>query len=153
MNLGKFIERCLLTIEIIDAHFKKTDYKLVNEQDILYWRNLLLSLSGYELYLKTYTRDQHTMNVVDHLVFNKHFPRSLIYSLSRIKRYLGDVTEDTKIEGSDTLQKSFGRICSKVEFSDISMIKESGLPQFLHSIRQDLINFSGQLTRIYFSYA
>jgi uncharacterized alpha-E superfamily protein len=153
MNLGKFIERCLLTIETAHAHFTKVDHQLDKTQDILFWKNLLLSLSGYELYLKTYTRDQHTMNVVDHIVFNKHFPRSLIYSLNRIKRYLNDVTEDTKIEGSESLQKTFGRICSKVEFSDIHMIKESGLPHFLHSLRQDLINFSGQLTRIYFSYA
>lgn len=153
MNLGKFIERCLLTIETSYAHFTKIDHQLDNTQDILFWRNLLLSLSGYELYLKTYTADQHTMNVVDHVILNKDFPRSLIYSLNRIKRHLANVVEEAKIEGSESLQKSFGRICSKVEFADMNMIKEVGLPQFLHSLRQDLANFSSQLTRIYFSYA
>ena len=153
MNLGKFIERCLLTIETSYAHFTKIDHQLDKTQDILFWRNLLLSLSGYELYLKTYTRDQHTMNVVDHVIFNKNFPRSLIYSLIRIDRYLKDVVEDTKMEGSENLQKTFGRICSKVEFADMNMIKEMGLPQFLHSLRHDLVNFSNQFARIYFSYA
>ena len=153
MNLGKFIERCLLSIETSYAHFTKIDHQLDKAQDILFWRNLLLSLSGYELYLKTYTRGQHTLNVVDHVIFNKNFPRSLIYSLQRIGRYLEEVVEDTKISGSRDLQKSFGRICSKVEFADMNMIKNMGLPQFLHSIRQDLADFSNQLTRIYFSYA
>lgn len=153
MNLGKFIERCLLSIEASYGHFTKIDHQLDQTQDILFWRNLLLSLSGYELYLKTYTRDQHTINVVDHVIFNKNFPRSLIYSLTRIDRYLKDVVEDTKMEGSENLQKTFGRICSKVEFSDMNMIKDMGLPLFLHSLRHDLINFSNQLTRIYFSYA
>jgi uncharacterized alpha-E superfamily protein len=153
MNLGKYIERCLLTIETSYAHFTKIDHQLDNTQDILFWRNLLLSLSGYELYLKTYTRDQHTINVVDHVILNKNFPRSLIYSLNRIKRHLNAVVEDTKMEGSDNLQKTFGRICSKVEFADMNMIKEVGLPQFLHSLRHDLTGFSNQLTRIYFSYA
>lgn len=153
MNLGKFIERCLLSIQTSYAHFTKIDHQLDKTQDILFWKNLLLSLSGYELYLKTYTRDQHTMNVVDHIILNKNFPRSLIYSLQRINRYLNDVIEDTKMEGSDDLQRTFGRISSKVEFADINMIKDVGLPRFLHSLRHDLINFSNQLTRIYFSYA
>lgn len=153
MNLGKFIERCLLSIEISHAHFTKTDPNLNTAQDILFWKNLLLSLSGYELYLKTYTRDQHTINVVDHIVFNKNFPRSLIYSLHRVNRYLNEVVEATKMEGSETLQKSFGRICSKVEFADLNMVRETGMPQFLQSLRHDLVNFSNQLTRIYFSYA
>ncbi|HEY6504754.1 MAG TPA: alpha-E domain-containing protein [Chitinophagaceae bacterium] len=152
MNLGKYIERCLLTIETSYAHFTKIDHQLDNTQDILFWRNLLLSLSGYELYLKTYTHE-HTMNVVDHVVLNKNFPRSLNYSLTRIKRYLNDIVEDTKMEGAENLQKTFGRICSKVEFADLNMIKEMGLPQFLHSLRHDLANFSNQLTKIYFSYA
>ena len=153
MNLGKFIERCLLTIETSYGHFTKIDHQLDKTQDILFWKNLLLSLSGYELYLKTYTRDQHTINVVDHVIFNKNFPRSLIYSLHRIGRYLDEIIEDTKMEGSESLQKTFGRICSKVEFADMNMIKNIGLPQFLHSLRQDLAEFSNQLTRIYFSYA
>jgi uncharacterized alpha-E superfamily protein len=153
MNLGKFIERCLLTIETSYAHFTKIDHQLDKAQDVLFWKNLLLSLSGYELYLKTYTRGQHTINVVDHVIFNKHFPRSLIYSLQRIGRYLDDIVEETKMEGSQALQKTFGRICSKVEFADMNMIKSIGLPQFLHSLRYDLAGFSNDLTRIYFSYA
>ena len=153
MNLGKFIERCLLTIDASYNHFTKIDHELDKVQDILFWKNLLLSLSGYELYLKTYTRGQHTINVVDHVIFNEHFPRSLIYSLQRVSRYLHEVIEETKMEGSESLQKTFGRICSKVEFADMPMIRNMGLPQFLLSLRHDLAEFSNQLTRIYFSYA
>ena len=153
MNLGKFIERCVMTIDTTYAHFKKIEHKLTKAQDILFWRGLLLSLSGYELYLKTYTRGQHNNNVVDHIIFNKDFPRSLIYSLIRVKRYLDKVAEDTKLEESVTLQRNLGRICSRVEFADLEMIQRESLPHFLYSLRQDLVEFSNQFTRIYFSYA
>jgi uncharacterized alpha-E superfamily protein len=153
MNLGKFIERCILTIDTTYAHFRKIDHQVNTVQDILFWRNLLLSLSGYELYLKTYTRGQHNINVIDHVIFNKDFPRSLIYSLIRIKRYLDEIAEDTKMEGSADLQKILGRIYSKVEFADINMIQEMSLPHFLYTLRKDLQEFCHQLTRIYFSYA
>lgn len=153
MMLGKFIERCLLTIDTTQAHFRKVNHQSNTPQDILFWKNLLLSLSGYELYLKTYTRAQHNMSVIDHIVFNRNFPRSLIYSLGRIKRYLDEIAEDTKMDGSLSLQKTFGRICSKVEFADMNTIQDEGLLHFLNALRSDVISFSNKLTRIYFSYA
>ncbi|PZR25689.1 MAG: alpha-E domain-containing protein [Citrobacter freundii] len=153
MNLGKFLERSILSIDTTYAHFQKMGHLVNQPQDILFWKNLLLSLSGYELYLKSYTHGQHNMNVIDHIIFNEDFPRSVIYSLERTRRYLDEIVEDTKMEGSPALQKSFGRICSKVEFADMNMIQEEGLPNFLFSLRNDLVNFSNQLTRIYFSYA
>ncbi len=153
MNLGKFIERCLLTIDTTFAHFRRIDAQNNAAQDILYWRNLLLSLSGYELYLKTNTCAEHNVMVMDQIIFNPDFPRSLMYSLLRIRTFLKEVTEDTKMDGSADLQKSFGRILSKVEFADMNMIQEMGLPQFLLSLRKDIVDFSNRLTRIYFSYA
>ncbi len=153
LNLGKHIERCTLTIDNIFAHSQKMNHQLDIPRDILFWKNLLLSLSGYELYLKTYTRGQYNINVLEHVIFNKNFPRSLIYSLLRVKRYLKEVAEHTRIEESIKLEKQLGKICSKVEFADISTVKQEGLPHFLYSLRNDLADFSKQLTQIYFSYA
>lgn len=153
LNLGKFIERCMLTIDTTLAHSRKIDHHLKTPKDILFWRNLLLSLSGYELYLKTYTRDQYNLNVIDHIIFNKNFPRSLIYSLTRVNRYLKEIAEHTKIDGSIQLQKQLGRIFSRIEFSDINTIQQEGLSHFLYSLQNELNDFSKQLTQIYFSYA
>ena len=153
MNLGKFIERCVLTIDITYSHLKRIQQQTGASQDILYWRNLLLSLSGYELYLKSNPRGQHNIHVMDQIIFNPDFPRSILYSLERIKRYLDDVMVDTRMEGSLSLQKTFGRLFAKVEFADISMVQEMGSMKFFEDVRKDLIGFSKQLTRIYFSYA
>jgi len=153
MNLGKFIERTLLTIEIANAHFQKIDYQLSNAQDILHWRNLLLSLSGYELYLKSYTGGNHNMNVIDQVIMNRNFPRSVFYSLERTRKYLDDIIEDTKIEGAEVLQKSFGRLHSRIRFADLGNVYNGGLQNFLVSTRQELVEFSKQFSRIYFSYS
>src|SRR5436190_4288108 len=105
MNLGKFIERCLLTIDTTFAHFKKIDHQLNNPQDVLFWRNLLLSLSGYELYLKTYTSGQHNLNVIDHVIFNKNFPRSLMYSFHLINGSLDKLWINKKMKGIENYKK------------------------------------------------
>jgi uncharacterized alpha-E superfamily protein len=153
MNLGKFIERSLLTIEIANAHFSKINYELDNPQDILHWKNLLLSLSGYELYLKTYAGGNHNIDVIDQIIMNKDFPRSVFYSFERIKRYIIDIIEDTKIEGGDTLRKMFGRLHSKIMFADLDNLHGNGLQGFLSSVRQELVEFSKLFSRIYFSYS
>jgi len=38
-----------------------------------------MSISGYELYLKTYRSGFEARNVVEQVVLNRNFPRSAIY--------------------------------------------------------------------------
>jgi uncharacterized alpha-E superfamily protein len=153
MNLGKFTERSMLTIEISNAHFKKVGYQCNNPQDVLHWRNLLLALSGYELYLKTYAGGNHNINVIDQVVMNRSFPRSVLYSFERIKRYLDEILEETKIAGGEALQKIFGRLHSNVLFADQNHLHDGGLQDFLSRTRHDLAEFSKEFARIYFSYS
>ncbi|MBK6276475.1 MAG: alpha-E domain-containing protein [Saprospirales bacterium] len=54
MNMGKFIERAIQTADILDIKFNDIEYDINNPMDIPYWKNLLLSVSGYEYYMKTY---------------------------------------------------------------------------------------------------
>ncbi|MGA9408221.1 MAG: alpha-E domain-containing protein, partial [Bacteroidota bacterium] len=54
LNLGRYIERSLLTIEMADREFAAINYDLQVPRDILQWKYLLLALSGYELHLKMY---------------------------------------------------------------------------------------------------
>ena len=138
MNLGRFIERSMLTLEIANAHFKKVNYELSNPQDILRWKNLLISLAGYELYLKTYTGGNHNFNVIDQIIMNKNFTRSVFYSFERIRKYLEDIIEETKIEGGDELKKMFGRLHSKIRFVDLDSIHN---PNFKISLLPSGLNW------------
>jgi uncharacterized alpha-E superfamily protein len=155
MTMGKFIERCLITLDVADKHFKDIDYNLdeAETKDILFWRNLLLSLSGYELYLKTNTSPAHNLNVAQQVLFSKQFTRSVIYSLDRISFYLIKAVEENKPEGAEQLLKRFGRIHSRVEFADFDMVHEKGLQQFIFDVRHDLLEFNKLLGIIFFSYS
>ncbi|HRB69901.1 MAG TPA: alpha-E domain-containing protein, partial [Chitinophagales bacterium] len=80
MGIGKNIERALQSADIIDTKFQDIKYDLNNPMDIPYWKNLLLSVSGYEFYLKTYPTGLQTQNVLDMILMNTNFPRSIFYS-------------------------------------------------------------------------
>ncbi len=153
MNLGKFTERCLSTVEFTNTFFKLVDYDFTKEEDILFWRGLLLALSGYELHLKNYSNQNHNCNVAQQVLFDKNFPRSLYYSLERANKYLCDVTESNPIDGTPHICRSFGRLHSYVKFSDLAIVAETGLETFLMNIRKELNEFSRMLGQTYFSYS
>jgi uncharacterized alpha-E superfamily protein len=153
MNLGRFTERCLLTVEYVYNFYGRIGFSLKDEQDIIFWRNLLLALSGYELHLKNYNNQDHNRNVAKQVLFDHYFPRSLYYSLDRANKYLIDITNDNAADGTDMLKRSFGRVASQVKFADLNTIEQVGLETYLQMIRRELNEFSSLFGQTYFSYA
>jgi uncharacterized alpha-E superfamily protein len=153
MNLGKYVERCMITIEIANRYFREIEYNLQDNRDILFWRHLLLSLSGYELHLKSYRNTNYTANVTDQILFNRQFTRSIRYSLDKIGHYLNNVIEVNNPAGKASLAREFGRLRSLVLFSDLEQVTAMSPEKFLSSLRNDLIQFNKLLTRIFFSYS
>lgn len=153
MSLGKYIERCLLTIDLTDRQYQSINYDLTQSMDILYWRSLLFSLSGYEFHLKNYRSTDYNHNVAHQVIFNPLFPHSIMYCLIRVKKYLDDVVKENNPSEKYTLLKQFGRLYSNVEFADFEWIKRSGLPGYLQETRSNLLQFSRALSQSFFSYS
>jgi len=153
MNLGKYIERCLETLEITNREFETIDYELSNQQDILYWRYMLLSLSGYELHLKTYRSSNNNQSVLHQAIINPNFTRSVIYSLTRLSRYLEDVVKENESEENQALIRYFGRLYSYVKFIDFDTLDAVILQQFLEKVKTELLEFSKRLGQNFFSYS
>ena len=153
MNLGRYVERCLLTIEMADQYFALIDYNLEEEKDILQWRPLLLSLSGYELHLKTYRSNTYNLNTLHQVLFNENFTRSVLYNLKRIERYFVDVTKHTSQAEGEALNKLLGRLISKIKYTDFTSLNQKTLQPFLYDTRKELAAFSKQLAQQFFSYS
>ncbi|MBL7767389.1 MAG: alpha-E domain-containing protein [Flavipsychrobacter sp.] len=153
MTLGKFMERAVISIELADRFFAEVDYSLEHSRDVLFWRTLLLSLSGYELYLKTYRSPYHNQHVASQVLFSKQFTRSASYCFDRIGFYLEKVIKDNYSEEAGSLYREFGRLHSKIEYADISVLKEKGLQQYMQEIKRDLFDFNQRFSQLFFSYA
>ncbi|CAN5578373.1 alpha-E domain-containing protein [soil metagenome] len=153
MNLGRLLERCTQTIEMTDKQFATIDYDLDKPTDIMYWRYLLLSLSGYELHLKTYHNSNAGKEVLHQVLANGDFTRSIVYTLSRIDKYLNDVMKENKLEGNDALSKFYGRLYSRVKYVDFDSLNGVTLQRFLQDVSDDVQEFSKRLAQLYFSYS
>ncbi|MBC7588965.1 MAG: alpha-E domain-containing protein [Chitinophagaceae bacterium] len=153
MNLGRYIERSLLTIEMSNKYFKSIEFKLEEEKDILQWRPLLLSLSGYELHLKSYRSTSHNHNALHQVLFNENFTRSVLYTLKRMNKYFTQAIKKNSSSETEALSKRLGRLLCKIEFTDFDTLNEATLQPFLKEITKELNEFSGLLAKQFFSYS
>lgn len=151
-SIGKHIERCLQTISMTQAYYKPIHYNLDGDEDLLYWRRLLLSLSGYEQYLKSYSNISHNRKVVQHVIFNRDFSHSVIYTLEFLDKYLDYLIRDNNSSEARTLQNHFGRLKSMIEFTDYYNLTNEQLENVLNETKTQLIQFSIDFSKLFFSY-
>ncbi len=151
MNIGKYLERGIQSVDILDTKFGSIDDNPDLLTDTTYWKHLLLSLGGYELYLKTYREGFEAGNVLEQVVLNNDFPRSVIYSVNHIQRYFERLKDEGNIDNFRELSFYIGRLQSHIKYSSVKSIKEEGLHTFLTQIRSELFGIGDALNNHYFA--
>ncbi len=151
-SIGKNLERCLQTIIFTEAYYKPINFNLEGNEDLLYWRKLLLSLSGYELYMKSYSNIPHNRKVVQQVIFNKDFAHSVIYTLGLIDTNLNTLFKDNYLSEARTMRNHFGRLKSAVEFTDYHNLTNQQLQHILEDTKKELYAFSSDFSKLFFSY-
>ncbi|HXB30869.1 MAG TPA: alpha-E domain-containing protein [Puia sp.] len=153
MNLGKYIERCLQTIAFTEKQLEITNFKEADTNDLLQWKYLLFSLSGYELHVKTYRSSNHNYNVLHQVLINENFTRSVMYSMQRIELYLNKIIGNEINEERAALLRDFGRLFSKVRYMELDSLNKETVPVFFEDIKAALIEFNQRVVQHFFSYS
>ncbi|MEI9918219.1 MAG: alpha-E domain-containing protein [Bacteroidota bacterium] len=151
MGLGRFLERAIQTATILEVKFSDISYDLDRITDTTYWKHLLMSISGYALYLKRYRSAFEARNVVDQTIFNVDFPRSILYSLNQLHRYFGRLKSDRNGEGFYKVDLMIGKVRSKVQYSDFESVSSTGLHDYLDGLTRDLDEVAVNLNKYYFA--
>ena len=152
INIGKYLERAIQSADILDVKFSDVNYDLDETKDTTYWKYLLMSISGYELYLKTYRGGFEARNIMEQVVLNDHFPRSVIYSINRLHRYFGRLKNERNVSDFNHIDFMIGKLKSKVKFSTPETIIEEGLHQFLTETKDRLFTIGDTLNKNYFAH-
>ena len=137
-ELGKYIERCLQTIAFTEKQLEITNFIEADTNDLLQWKYLLFSLSGYELHVKTYRSSNHNFNVLHQVLINENFTRSVMYSMKRIEHYLNRIIGNEINNERAALLRDFGRLFSKVRFMELDSLTKDTVPVFFEDIKAGL---------------
>lgn len=152
INIGKFLERAIQTADILDIKFHDAIRDIDTPADATYWKYMLMSISGYELYLKTYRSGFNTANIMEQVLLNEKFPRSVLYSISHLQMYFERQRNEKNIDAFNEVHFLIGKLHSKVKYSNTNTILQQGLHPFLTEIRTALFTIANSISRHYFAH-
>ena len=84
MNLGKYIERLCQSIDFILLRSSNSNAVFDELEEHIYWKNLLVSVGGYQQFVKAYKSVFNSKNIIEFIVLNPFFPNSIYYCLNKI---------------------------------------------------------------------
>ncbi|MDR2123092.1 MAG: alpha-E domain-containing protein [Flavobacteriaceae bacterium] len=152
LAIGKMIERSMQMITVLRVNFVDTDsdFSKINS---MFWKHLLLSISGYEIYLKTYRSAFNYRNVIDLIVLNPSFPRSLIYSVGHLVDYFERLKDKTIPDNFLKMKFKMGKLRSYITYTSPEDLEKDVLCSFIQHVKMELNDIGNQLNNYHFVYS
>jgi uncharacterized alpha-E superfamily protein len=147
--LGSLQERADMTSRILDVryHLLLPDVALVGSPlDYYQWGALLKSLSGFDAYRRKYQTGIRPVDVVEFIVLNPDFPRSLTYCARGMERALERIDSATNGAVDDCMAALKLHLSAATSTS----ILDRGLHEYLESFLVLLANLTEALQAEYF---
>lgn len=123
INIGKYLERSLQVADILAIKYNEND------------------------------THEDSRRLIEEVILNGNFPRSIIYSINRLHRYFERLRSEKNTEAYNKLNFMIGELHSRVRYSTSESIMKQGIHNYLSRIKEDLSNISNALNHHYFAYS
>lgn len=153
-QVGKYLERADKTSRIIDV---KYFFLLPSPDDVgspidnIQWAALLRSVSGLEMYRKLFKR-LVPINVIEFLVLNQEFPRSIHFCMSKAEDSLHVITGTPMGNHRNPAEQYLGRLNADLDYITIKEIMNYGLHEYLDNFQDRLNSVDDQIFKTFFNY-
>ncbi|MEB3188226.1 MAG: alpha-E domain-containing protein [bacterium] len=146
--LGRYVERAGRTIRLLNSG-ALTDHAQGSPGVTVFqdWVAVLRSASAYEAYRKTYRSSPEPAKIVEFLVLNPDFPRSVRFCAVQIREWL-DVVRGTERRGEPA--RLTGQLAADMTYATVTDLYAQGLATCLEELQERLDTLSTSLGRTYF---
>ncbi len=151
-QLGQLLERADKTSRILDVKYHillPSPIEVGSPLDFLHWMALLKSVTGFNTYRRLYGNIDPS-GVVEFLVLNKYFPRSIYYCLKEAERCLHNISGNTTDGFKTSAEKAMGELRSRLEYSEVDDIISIGLHEYLDTLQLKINHISDLIDSNYF---
>jgi uncharacterized alpha-E superfamily protein len=151
-QLGQLLERADKTSRILDVKYHillPSPIEVGSPLDFLHWMALLKSVTGFNTYRRLYGNIDPS-GVVEFLVLNKYFPRSIYYCLKEAERCLHNISGNSTDGFKTSAEKAIGEMRSRLEYSDVDDIISVGLHEYLDALQLKINHISDLIDSNYF---
>lgn len=152
-RLGRMIERGDKTTRLLDVKYfillPSVAY-VGSTFDELQWVALLKSASGFEMYRRVYGRISPD-SVVEFLLLNREFPRSVHYCIAAAQQSLHAVSGTPLGTFRSVAEQQLGMLRSELDYSDNQRIIEAGLHEMLDLLQSKLNRIDDAIFETFFA--
>ena len=129
--LGVYLERAQLIARLLEVCFDDGKTPAVVEPIAL--MSLLRMACALEPYLRVYTADINPHFILEFLLFDEDFPRSIRFCTARIEDMLTQLSRQAGAGRSDALRLS-GRLDARLKYADLDEVEATGASALLAAV-------------------
>jgi uncharacterized alpha-E superfamily protein len=142
--LGRSLERADMTARLLLASMAAPD-------DIG-WPVLLRACGAHESFIRTHGWATEPERVVEFLLLDRLFPRSVVYALTTAEECLAALNPGSVRAGvDDTARRRVGRLRNRLEYIDPKQLTDQ-LPELLAALQETCVQAGDAIARQYFQY-
>lgn len=150
IQVGRCLERIFQMTRQMSIYFQ--DIGAGGEPGGLDEITLLKSCGAFDAYCKKYTADVRRDRIVDFLVLNPEYPRSIRFAIDRLHRSIKGIVESDDTHQSTKLIRQSGRLLANADYTSVEEVMAGGLPSFMDSLSKQCQEIHETLTRTYIAY-
>jgi uncharacterized alpha-E superfamily protein len=145
--IGRNLERADMTTRIVDSavFILMPRKEAPGEYDSILWVNVLKSLSAYQMYRQHVRKRVMAEEVVQFLLKDLQFPRTVCHALA------AGVTSLGMLPRNAAALRSLGRVQARVAAADVRTMSLDGLHQLIDEVQSDLGDVHEQIRATWFS--
>jgi len=130
LMLGMHLERARLVSRLLEVCFG--DGRAINERITL--MNLLRMACALEPYLRRYTSEIEPRHILDYLLFDEEFPRSIRFATARIEEHLVGISRHVESGGLSAPERLAGRLKARLQYADVLELEATGASDLLATV-------------------
>jgi uncharacterized alpha-E superfamily protein len=153
IQLGRHIERTLNLLQLLDVHFSDTELmRDDNATTQVYFEltAMLKSVSAFEAYCKVYNPNLEVWRIVEFLIFNAEFPRSLRFGVNRIVDSLDALADATSRSKNTRMYRNAGRLQSQLSYDEMGDVRN--LHEYLETSKRQIHQIHAMLYETFITY-
>ena len=142
--LGRSLERADMTARLLLARMPADPYAVG-------WPMLLRSAGAYESFIRTRTWSGEPQQVIEFLLTDRLFPRSVVHTLAAAEEALAALDPGGGTARDDPARRSLGELRTRLEYADPGQLP-SLLPELLPTLQRSCMQANEAISARYFSY-
>jgi uncharacterized alpha-E superfamily protein len=152
-RLGRMLERADKTSRILDVKYfllLPTAADVGTTSDDIQWAAVLRSASAFEMYRKAHGRIAPD-RVVEFLMFEREFPRAILYCLSRARQSVHAISGTPDGMFRYPVERLLGELCSELAYSRVEAIITAGLHEYLDRLQTKMNQVGHGISETFFA--